>query len=203
MQGLGWCAVFLASALLAASARAQDSAKSDDEKGRPHLTPYQWQKPAPTASDDGKAQAGRPALRGLTQPQSGSEDELICEKGVVHPTQGPSQEAAKQNPALLLMKMGVQHCWKKSDPNTIIERPVGMQDMVTGAVTESMQGGGNAIGRRLPPLKGPRPFTKPKDKAKKKLKAKAPAAPAAAPAAPPAAKPEGDGTSSGTPQLLR
>lgn len=203
MQRLGWCAVFLASALLAASARAQEPAESDDAKGRPHLTPYQWQKPAPTASGGGKAQDGRPALRGLSQPQSGQEDEIVCEKGVLHPTQGPSQDAVKQNPAILLMKMGVQHCWKKSDPKTIIERPMGFGDAAAGMITESMQGGGNAIGRRLPPLKGPRPFTKTKDKAKKKPKAKAPAAPAAAPTAPPAAKPEGGGTSSGTPQLLR
>jgi hypothetical protein len=200
---LGWCAAFLAAALAAPRAGAQDSTNSDDSKSRPHLTPYQWQKRAPTASDEGGARSDKPALRGLPQTQPQDPDELVCEQGVLHPTQGPSKEAAKQNPMILLGRMGVQHCWKRSDPKTIIERPVGMQDVVVGAVADS-------AARSFPPLKGPKPFLKAKDKSNKKSKAKAPwAGPKAPPQAPapaiepPPAKKEGADPSGGTPQLLR
>lgn len=65
------------------------------------------------------------------------DDALVCEKDVVHPTTKPGA-------------MGVRHCWKKSDPKTVIEKPFNF--MTAEDVRGAVQGGSQGF----PPLKKPR-----------------------------------------------
>lgn len=72
-----------------------------------------------------------------TKKTSPEGDELVCEKDVVHPTTKPGA-------------MGVRHCWKKSDPKTVIERPFNF--MTAEDLRGAVQGGAQGF----PPLKKPR-----------------------------------------------
>lgn len=102
--------------------------------GQVPLTPFETKKTSPEGA---APERGGPKLRGLTRDAAPPGDELVCEKDVVHPTTKPGA-------------MGVRHCWKKSDPKTIIERPFNFMtaEDLRGAVQDGAQG--------FPPLKKPR-----------------------------------------------
>lgn len=159
------------SLLLAAPAGAEGDAKADDAK--PRLTPFEWKKTGLDSQAEAPAPKG-PRLK-LAKPDPAKDDELVCEQGVVHPTSVPGQ-------------LGVRHCWKKSEPRKIIERPF---DFMTADDLRKAQS--DAAG--FPPLKKPRAFPSKAKPAKKAPAAEAPAAAPAAPAAPavtPAAAPAVD-----------
>jgi hypothetical protein len=102
--------------------------------GQVPLTPFETKK---TSLEGGAPERGGPKHKGLTRDAAPEGDALVCEKDVVHPTTKPGA-------------MGVRHCWMKSDPKTIIEKPFNFMtaDDVRGAV----QGGAGGF----PPLKKPR-----------------------------------------------
>ena len=178
---------------------AQDSAKSDEAKNPPHLTPYQWQKPAPTA-DSGSQDAKSKFQKVPSLSERAKDDEIVCEQGVVHPTEAQPGDVT---PASVLGgPMGVQHCWKKSDPNTIIKRPKTNADFLSEAVGQALDGTQvNSIsGPGFKPMKKPVIPRKGKARSvKRQIKAAAPepAAPAPAPE-----KKESQGSGE-TPTLLR
>ena len=157
-------------ALLASSASGEGTGKTDDD--RPHLTPFDWKKTSPGVQESAPSGKG-PNLKALPQPGAQDEDELVCEEGIVHPNKTPVKDPT-QNP--FGTPMGVQHCWKKSDPNTIIERPVHLLDPMTEGVRRAIQGGGAPGGFR--PMKKPRiisPKTTPPKKAAAVVSSTAPA----------------------------
>lgn len=98
------------------------------------LTPFETKK---TSLEGPAAERGGPKLKGLTRDAAPKEDELVCEQGVVHPTTKPGA-------------MGVRHCWMKSDPKKIIERPF---DFMTA---EDLRGAVQGGSQGFPPLKKPR-----------------------------------------------
>lgn len=152
--------------LAAAPAAGEGEGKTDDAK--PRLTPFDWKKTSLDAQADAPAAKG-PRLK-LPQPDPAKDDELVCEQGVVHPTTVPGA-------------MGVRHCWKKSDPHKILERPF---NFMTAEDLRAAQAG--AVG--FPPLKKPRiPAAKTKPAKKSSSPGALSAAPAAAPAAVPAPDP--------------
>lgn len=157
-------------ALAAAPAAGEGAGKPDD--GKPRLTPFEWKKTSLDAEGDAPA-AKVPRLK-LAKPDPAKDDELICEKGVVYPTSVPGQ-------------MGVRHCWKKSEPRKILERPFGFvtPDDIRSAQAEA------AVGA-FRPLKKPRIKPAKTAPAKKPAPAAAPAAPAPAPAVLPAVPPAVD-----------
>ena len=170
----------LVGALAASSASGEGAGKTDDD--RPHLTPFDWKKTSPGVEKSAPGGQG-PGLKVL-QPAAQDADELVCEEGIVHPNKTPVKDPT-QDP--FGTPMGVQHCWKKSDPNTIIERPFHLLDPMTEAVRRAVEGGGAPGGFR--PMKKPRipaPKTKPPKKAEAVVSSTAPAQ-----------------TDKATPQLLR
>lgn len=161
--------ILLLLCLAAAPAAGEGAGKPDD--GKPRLTPFEWKKTSLDAPP-GEAPAKGPRLK-LAKPDPAKDDELVCEQGVVHPTSVPGQ-------------LGVRHCWKKSEPHKILERPF---NFMTADDLRRAQ----AAGAGFPPLKKPRlPAAKTKP-AKKPAPAAAPApAPAPAPAVLPAVPPAVD-----------
>lgn len=157
-------------ALASAPAAGEGGGKTDD--GKPRLTPFEWKKTSLDTQADAPSGKG-PKLK-LAPPAASNDDELVCEKGgVVHPTKVPGT-------------WGVRHCWKKSDPRKIIERPFNFM------TAEDMQDAAKAAAG-FPPLKKPRrPAVKTKP-AKEPAPAAAPAAvPGPAPAVTPAVAPAVD-----------
>lgn len=127
----------LAAALMGAAlspAFAQDKAgKGEGTPGK--LTPFKWDKAAQLKKGEQAAGPRGAAAAG---------DELVCEKGVVYPTPAPTD--MKPGAVPNLADMGRQHCWRKSDPSRIIERPVGMLDPMMEGIQDSMK-------NSFPPLK--------------------------------------------------
>ncbi|MFI5348003.1 MAG: hypothetical protein ACHQ2Z_00545 [Elusimicrobiota bacterium] len=191
---------------MAAGPAGADDAGPADDGTHPRLTPYIWRKPAET--QDGAADDGSVRKLHLQVPAR-EPDELVCEKGVVYPTQPPPGglvQAVKQNPMNLLSgAMGVQHCWKKSDPSRIIERPWSMANMIAEGAQDSSR---NSFNNAHPLGSGLADFSKKKKKRKKGSASKpdspppAAAVPASNPRATGAPPPPGDAsgeTSAGTP----
>lgn len=104
------------------------------DPGQLPLTPFETKK---TSLEGAAPDRGGPRLKGLTRDAAPEGDALVCEKDVVHPTTKPGA-------------MGVRHCWMKSDPKTIIEKPFNFMtaDDLRGAVQDGSRG--------FPPLKKPR-----------------------------------------------
>lgn len=162
--GMKRCSLLLLLCFAAASAAAEGEAKADDAK--PRLTPFEWKKTGPDSQAEAPAPKG-PRLK-LAKPDPAKDDELVCEQGVVYPTSVPGQ-------------MGVRHCWKKSEPRKIIERPF---NFMTADDLRKAQS--DAAG--FPPLKKPR-IAPAKAKPAKKHAPAAAAAPAPAEAPAPAVTP--------------
>ena len=182
----------------AACLSAQDRTKSDDGQGRQQLTPFEWKKPA--AEAEAGFVEGKPRLKRVPSlSERAKDDEIVCEQGVLHPTE-PLPAGASPAAAVLGGAMGVQHCWKKSDPNTIIKRPKSTGDIMTDAIQQSMSGAQvNSIsGPGFKPLKKPRIPRKAKAKPGKPKAVK----PAPAPEPRPAPAPEEEAAGE-TPVLLR
>ena len=104
------------------------------DQGQLPLTPFETKR---TSVEGAAPERGTPKLKGLTRDAAPEDDALVCEKDVVHPTTKPGA-------------MGVRHCWKKSDPKTIIEKPFNF--MTAEDLSGAVQGGA----RGFPPLKKPR-----------------------------------------------
>ena len=102
--------------------------------GQVPLTPFETKKTSPESA---AAERRTPRLRGLTRDAAPEEDALVCEKDIVHPTTKPGA-------------MGVRHCWMKSDPKTIIEKPFNFM------TAEDLRGAAQGGARGFPPLKKPR-----------------------------------------------
>lgn len=166
--GMNRYSLFLA-LCFAVPAAAEGDGKADDAKT--HLTPFEWKKTGLETQAEAPAPRG-PRLK-LAKPDPAKDDELVCEQGVVYPTSVPGQ-------------MGVRHCWKKSEPRKIVERPF---NFMTADDLRKAQS--DAAG--FPPLKKPRVAPAKAKPAKKAAPAAVPApVEAPAPAVTPAAAPDVD-----------
>jgi len=182
--------------LAAGPAGAADSTQSDDSKPGA-LTPFGWKRPAPPPGPQVDSQGVvKPKLKDLSPAPAADADEIVCEKDLVHPTKpvtGDFKQAVAANP--LGMAIGIQHCWKKSDPSQIIERPYSMTNLVQEAVKSSIKLTPRLEGGRFPKTqkrgKAAAPRAKPQAQAAAVAVSTAPAAPLPPPPAEPGEGAEG------------
>ncbi len=189
LKTVSFCkAITVAFALLAAAAfapaLAQDTAGQNAQKPR-KLTPFKWDKSVPLNAGEQPAVPAEPPV-----PRKESEDAWVCEKNIVHPSPAPADMKAEAVMSLGNIGMGSRHCWRKSDPAHVVDRPFRMYDSIGEAIRDSANQG-------FPPLKMKAPVKK---KHRKTAAKGAPASPRPKPALPAA---EDIAVKGGTPQLLR